>query len=389
MRYYIPILFLSFALLFGCQVSKQYLEKGQYDSAIRQSVKKLRKNPTKEKEIVVLKRAYDLAYERDNDRIKFLKMEGKPEVWDEVFSLYVALKNRQTLVKTVLPLKMKSGEKVNFKMVDYDAEILAAKKKAAEYFYAHGKMFLKKNDKMAAREAYYDFGRVKDYYSSYKDVDDLLIESRNKGISTALIKVINKSRIVVSRRFVDDLLNIGVSNLNKKWVVYDTKKTQQSYDYNVIVSIKNIDMSGEKLREKHYEKTKEIKDGFEYVKDEHGNVMKDTLGNDIKKPRYITVKCKVLEIHQHKSVRIFGTVDYVDNRTKQIMLSKEVTAENFFDYASGTALGDMRALDKESKKFLGRLPTPFPHDEDMIEEAGKVLKKVVYDLLVDNRRFLK
>ncbi len=388
MRYYIPILFLSFALLFGCKTSKKYLEKGQYDSAIRQSVKKLRKNPTKEKEIVVLKRAYNLAYERDNDRIKFLKMEGKPEVWDNVFSLYVALKNRQILVKSVLPLKMKSGEKVNFKIVDYDAEILAAKKKAAEYFYVHGKVMLNKNDKLAARKAYYDFRRVKDYYSTYKDVDDLLIESRNKGISTALIKVINKSRIVVSRRFVDDLLNIGVNNLSKEWVVYDTKKTQQTYDYNVIVNIKNIDISGNNLREKHYEKSKEIQDGFEYVKDGNGNVMKDSLGNDIKKPRYIIVKCKVLEIHQHKSVRINGSVDYVNNSTKQIMLSKEVTAENFFDYISGTALGDMRALDKESKKHLGRIPAPFPHDEDMIEEAGKVLKRVVYDLLKDNRRFL-
>ncbi len=384
------ILFLLItSLIFSCTSSKKYIQKGQYDLAIRKSVKKLRKKSTNEKEILNLKKAYDLANDRDNQRINFLKLEGKPDVWDEVFTTYSSMQRRQALVKTVLPLKL-NGQTVNFKIVDYNQEIISAKKKAAEYFYAHSKKLLERNNKQSARDAYYELKRVKQYYNDYKDVDKLINEALNKGTSYAYLRVDNKSHFKLSQRFVDDLLNIGTARLNQEWVIYDTRKQKnKNYDYIVSIRIRKIDVSPEGLKEKHYEETKEIADGWEYVLDSHGNVMKDSLGNDIKKPKHKIIRCKVIEVHQHKVATIFANVDYIDIRSKQILLSKQVSADNIFDYASATALGDVRALKPETKKIIGRMPAPFPHDMDMIIEAEKVLKKMIEQVLYDNRHFLK
>lgn len=383
-------IFLGIAIfMYSCTSSKKYIQRGQYDKAISRSVTKLRKNPTKEKEILNLKKAYDLANDRNNQRINFLKLEGKPDVWDEVFTTYSAMDRRQTLVKSVLPLNL-NGQPVSFNIVDYNQEIINAKKKAAEYFYEHAKKLLERNDKQSARDAYYEFKRVKQYYNDYKDVDKLLVKALNKGTSYAYLRVENKSRFKLSQQFVDDLLNIGTANLNQDWVMYDTRKiNNKNYDYIVSLKINKIDVSPEGLKENHYEETKDIVDGWEYVLDDKGNVMKDTLGNDLKKPKHVTIKCKVVEVHQHKVATIFASIDYIDIRSKQILLSKQVTADNIFDYASAAAFGDMRALKPETKKIIGRLPAPFPHDADMINEAEKVLKKTIEKALYDNRRFLK
>ena len=40
----------------------------------------------------------------------------------------------------------------------------------------------------------------------------------------------------------------------------------------------NIEVSPEQIKEREYEDTKEIEDGFEYVLDGNGNVAKDSSG---------------------------------------------------------------------------------------------------------------
>ena len=73
----------------SCTTAKYHLKHGNYDLALYWAVKKIRKVPDKTKAIEVLKKAYPIANEKDHERIKFLKQEGTPEVWDEVFHLYI------------------------------------------------------------------------------------------------------------------------------------------------------------------------------------------------------------------------------------------------------------------------------------------------------------
>jgi hypothetical protein len=77
MKKTLSILFLSALLMAGCGSSKKYVESGNYDAAINKAVAELRKNPGSEKDIESLERAMNIALEQDNERIRYLKVEGR------------------------------------------------------------------------------------------------------------------------------------------------------------------------------------------------------------------------------------------------------------------------------------------------------------------------
>jgi len=198
MKKYLIHFLLAIFLFAGCTSSKKYMQRGQYDQAVRKSVKKLRKKPTKEKEILILETAYTKANNRDNDRIDFLKLEGSPDMWDEVYNRFNKMKKRQNLVKSVIPLEiMSTGRIIQFTMVNYDEEIINAKKKAAEYFYVHGKELLEKGGRENAKRAYFEFKRCRQLYPNYQDIDELLKESK----FLATLKVIAEPIPMHSRTF--------------------------------------------------------------------------------------------------------------------------------------------------------------------------------------------
>ena len=210
MKNYLLYFLLATFLITACTSSKKYLQNGRYDAAITKSVKKLRKKPTKEKEILVLEDAYTRANSRDRERIDFLKMEGSPDMWDEVYNRYNKMKNRQNLVKSVIPLEiMSTGRIVQFKIVNYDEEIINAKKKAAEYFYVNGKELLAKGDRENAKRAYFQFKKCQALYPSYNDINELLTESKFLATLKVIAEPIpmHSQTFKLSNEFFDNKVN--------------------------------------------------------------------------------------------------------------------------------------------------------------------------------------
>jgi len=371
------------ALLAGCTSAKKYMQRGQYDYAVRKSVQKLAKKPRKEKLIVVLDQSYKNANQQDLDRINFLKKSGEPDIWDEVFDAYAKMKRRQDYVKT-LPSNVLTA--ISFKYINYDDEIIEAKKKAAEYFYAHGNKLLEKGDKAGARQAYEEFLKVKGYYQDYKDVDAQIQKALVAGTTNVLFKMQNKSGIPLPPNFEEELTKISLTDLNTRWINYDTKEIEKrAYDYTILVNIKGMDVSPESVKETQYTETKEIQDGFQYVLDRNGNVMKDSLGNDVKAPKYKTINCLIIESMQKRTAIITASVDYFNNATSQLISSETLTAQAFFDHSSVKAIGDINALKPETKNKLGSQPVPFPTGPAMILMADDILKNMTKDIIWKNR----
>jgi len=361
-----------------------------YDRAVYQAVKKLRKKPSSKNNILVLEKAYPLANERNTDRIKYLKQDGSPDVWDEVFEHYNRLKERQNLVKTVTPLNLE-GRTINFKVVDYDQEIIAAKEKAAEYFYVHAQKLLKNDDKESARQAYSELMNVKSYYNDYKDLDSYIKEAKYKGTSRVFVSIKNKTGIKLPPEFTNNLLSFGVTEFNSAWVEYylEQKETREKYDYNIAVNLKIIDVSPERIKDEETIESKEVEDGWEYVLDENGNVMQDSVGNDIKIPKYKTITCKLIKSILTKAAHIEGNVEYIDLISGQSLKTLPIAADHLFRHVSAQAHGDLDALSEESKKLLDLKPVPFPPNPIMINNAGETLKNIIHNVLRDNRRYLR
>ncbi len=381
---------LLLALVASCSSSSKLLNSGNYEGAINKAVKKLKSNKQNDKEIIVLEEAYQKANARNQERVTFLKKEGKPDNWDEIFSLYSKMKHQQEQVKPLLPLHIASQHRnANFVVVDYDDEIIQAKKNATEYFYAHALSLLEKNNKTDARKAHCELEKVKSFSSNYKDVDRELILAKNMGTSFVLFKMKNTTGVPLPPTFEEELTKISLTDLNSEWLQYHTNTVSGlNYDYTILVNMKNINVSPEGLKETNFSETKIIPDGFQYILDAHGNVKKDSLGNDIKQPKTKTIVCSVTETDQSKKAIIAGTLDYINNSTGQLMKTDPIASENFFEHRSLEAFGDINALTPATKAKLGNRPVPFPSGFDMLLQAGQTLKAMVRKIIYTNKNIL-
>ena len=347
--------------------------------AVKKAVSKLQKDPEKVKEIAVLADAYKRAQQQNLDRIDYLRKTGQPDIWEEVFSNYETLKNRQNLVST-LPSQVLTA--IGFVSVNYDNAIIEAQKKACEYFYAHGKSLLAKNEKFAARAAYEDFVKIKQYYSDYKDVDNLISQSAAMGLTYVLFILQNNSYANLPSDFENEFMKLGLNELDSKWITYDTREQQGViYDYAIVMNLKVADVSPERIKEKNWVESRDIQDGWKYQLDANGNVMKDTAGNDIKVPKIVRVSCRVLETYQNKEAVLSGKVEFYNNQTKQLLLSEPVTVNSVFNNQFIVANGDLQALSAETQRRLGNGPVPFPSDFDMLMTADNLLQKAVKDVI--------
>lgn len=386
----ITYLLILVIILSSCTSSKKLMQKGNYDGAINKAVKELRKNPENTKQAEILDRCYKIANDRDNERIRFLKRENNPNNWDEVLGLYSSLQNRQSLVRTVLPLNI-DGRYINYEYVDYDAEIISAKNKAADYFYQNAQQLMKLGNKESYRQAYDELMKASRYTGGqYLDIDKMIEEAQYKGMSRAIVLVNNMTHINLDPLFIEDILEINTDNLESPWVEYHFKDLddQINYDYTIFINLESILVSPDNVKESDRMYKKDIPNGFDYVLDAKGNVMKDSLGNDMKIPKYKTLACTVIETHQNKSVRIEGNAEFISNNPRKLLKKEPIGAENIFDHYSARAVGDIEALDDAARELIKSEYIPFPNDMQMIFNTTQTLKPAITDALYRNRRYI-
>lgn len=389
MKRILPFILILTVLLSGCGSSKKQLEKGNYDAAIQKAVKQLRKDASDVKQIDILTQAYKVSNDQDNERVRFLKMENKPNNWDEIYLVYRALSDRQSLVKTVTPLN-RDGHSVDFASVDYMPDMVNAKRKAADFYFSHGSELMKSGIKESYRQAFVEFLRAKDYVGDYEGIDNKIQEAKYLGMSRVFVSIQNNSVLKFPREFEESLLQLDFPRLNSEWVEYATQnlndKTQ--YDYYVNVNIRNIAVSPDQSVQRDSVIKREIEDGFTYVLDKKGNVMRDSLGNDIKLKKYKTVQCALVETHQSKACRIDGDIEVVQMNPNKILKKDPIGAQSNFENVSSRALGDVQALNAKQLERTKTAIVPFPTDIDMVIRCSESMKMAISGAIQNNRRFI-
>ncbi len=389
MKKAIQLLFLLIFVIYGCGSSKKQLSRGNYDAAIDKAVKQLRKNPDDAKQIDILERSYDVANQLDNERIRFLKMEGKPDNWDEIYLVYKRLSDRQTYVGTVTPLS-KNGRSVNFPNIDYMPEMIGAKRKAADFYFAHGNELMKNNLKDSYRQAYTEFVRAKEYMGDYPGIDNKIMDAKYLGMSRVLITLRNSSILKFPQDFEEDLLALDLPSLNSEWVEYHTQHLNDNitYDYFVNVNVKNIVVGPDQVVERDSVVKKEVEDGFSYQLDKRGNVMKDSLGNDIKIKKYKTLQCALVESIQRKACRIDGDIEIIQINPNKVLKKDPLGAQSTFENISARAIGDVQALNAEQLERTKSKAVPFPNDIEMVLRCSDALRQAIRGAVQNNRRFI-
>ena len=389
MKRFAPFLFILILLVSGCGSSKKQLQKGNYDAAVQKAVKQLRKDPSDVKQIDILDQAYRIANDQDNEKVRLLKMEGKPNNWDEIYLVYKTLNDRQALVRTVTPLNS-NGRSISYPQVDYMPDMVNAKRKAADYYFGHGNELMKSGIKESYRQAYAEFIRAKEYVGDYEGIDNKIMEAKNQGISRVFVSIQNNSVLQFPKEFEDDLLTLDFPRLNSDWVEYYTQNLngRTQYDYFVNVNVKNVAVSPDQSLQTDSVIKRDIEAGFSYVLDKNGNVMRDSLGNDIKMKKYKTVQCALVQTAQSKACRIDGDVEVISMNPSKTLTKDPIGAQSNFENISSRALGDTQALNAKQLERTKTAIVPFPTDVDMIVRCSESMKKAISTAIQRDRRFI-
>jgi len=392
MKKYLPIV-LSVFLMSSCASITKQMQRGNYDAVIQKSTKKLIRKPDSKKHAEAMDRAYRLANERDLERIKYLKRENNPNNYDEIFNRYARLKERQRKVRTVTPLTIE-GKTYNYEYVDYDAEMVESKRKAAEHFYNHGRELLENaNVKEDYRNAHFELTKAAEYSGGqFPNLDQMIYDARMLGISRVLVEPVNLSQINLPPHVMEDMTAFDTRGLDRDaWVEYHFKHVDEdvNYDYAIYVKINSIMVSPDEVKDGDQLFTKKIEDGFDYALDADGNVMKDSAGNDIKIPRYKEISCTLIETQQMKSVTLDGEVEIMSLEPERLMQKEPFGAESKFEHFSARAVGNLDALPPEELAKTKQERAEFPTDVEMVMMTADAVKPAIRDAIYRNRDLIR
>ena len=379
------------SVLVSCSGRKQIekaLHSGNYNQAIQDALKKLENNKDKKRKqdyVMLLEDAYAKANERDLLNIKHLKKDGNPEHYKTIYDLYLNLNARQEAVKAVLPLQI-NGRDIKIKLNDYTDAIVESREKVSDYMYDKGLDLLESDDKYTIRQAYDVFKYIERINPNYEDTRSLLQEAHERGTEFVIVTIENQTNQIIPRRLEDDLLNFDTYGLNQFWIVYHANSNPQiDYDYAMQLQLKRINISPEELHEKQLLREKQIVDGWKYQLDDAGNVMKDSLGNDIKIDNIVNVRARYFEFNQFKSTQVIANVVYIDLKTNQVLDAFPIDSEFVFENRFATVRGDERALTNEDLNIVRNRRVPFPSNEQMVYDTGEDLKITLKNIITSYR----
>ena len=252
---------------------------------------------------------------------------------------------------------------------------MEAKERFSSHLYDQARERLSLPSKADARVAYENIDYFLQLNPGDRDAEALLREAHMKGTDFVLVSLHNESEIALPVKLEEDLLSFESNQFDTLWTIHHREPSNDvPYDYEMRISIRGISISPERIQEKEIIKERRIKDGYDYALDEYGNVLKDENGNDVRSDRYITVRSRVLEFSQEKSVRLDAKVDYLPFQRNELLNSYTLTSRFVFSHNYCTHSGDSRALDEHYRRLESLTYAPFPSNEQMIYDAGVDLK---------------
>ena len=380
----------------GCKTPTKLYENGDYDGSIRLVESRMRKKKVDEDDIKILVQSFNHINGLESDKLTRLRAEQRTdEKWTEIYKIANRIRERQDLIKPYMTYDDEKyfGRLQDLKYTNVDYAIAESRDGAAEYNYKLGVEGLeraRKGERKQARTAYESFIKVGEFYTTYKETATLKDEAYTLGINHAYFRVENDSRAFLPADFEAQVKSVFVRDLNTKWVKYHTfKDPNLRYEYDIIDRLTRIEISPERNDNNRWIEEAEVEDGYNYVYDDGGKVKKDTAGNEMKTKRFIKVKAEVFEVRQFKEARVFGFLEYNDNRTGEKVLNQPIEANGAFQNVAVRFEGDKRALKKETSRRLGGSPKPFPSDGDILLLVTENMKQRTKSIMDDNGYILE
>ena len=375
----------------GVKKTQEAINTGNYHQAINRALHNLSDNKDKKGHqpfILMLEEAFAKNASRELQHIAFLEKDGNPANMEAIYKGYSHLKSIQERIRPLLPLYvMEENRNANFAFRNYDEDILNAKDRLSNYLYDNAMSLLNNaSNKQDYRNAYEDFKYLDEINPGFEDTKEQMERAYQKGLDYVKVRMVNDTDLIIPARLESELLNFNTFGLDDLWTQYHNNPIKDlKYDYEMQVAFRDINISPEQVSEKQFVKEKQVKDGYKYLEDENGNLVKDSLGNEIKVDRFKTVRCNYYQFTQQKIAQVTGTVSYIDLQSKQQINTYPLSSEFMFQHIYANYNGDKRALDNDLVALLNLASVPFPSNEQMVYDAGEDLKARLKEIVVRHR----
>lgn len=377
-----PIYILLIFMLVACgsaRKTQKAVNSGNYPSAMNRALDKLTNNKDRRSNqtfVVALEESFDRYTEQQIRQLRFLEKENLDASLEERYFILTDLSQWQDRIRPLLPLRvMEENRDARFRFTDYSNEVLDTKAALIEFKYQQAvEEFGLCRTKGDYRRVHQSFEAVDELNPGYKETLNYLEKAHEKGIQTILLSLDNRTESVLPQRLADELLDIDQFGLENYWTQYHTTPQQKNYDYNVNLEFDQLLVSPERIIEKQISREKQIADGYQFLRDDNGNVVKDSLGNKIEVERLITVRCDFYKFRQFKEATLGAQVRITSGQHGELVQKFPLQSGFIFEHIFARFEGDQRAFDDGWLDWTRQREVPFPSNDQMIYDAGEDLK---------------
>ncbi|MEO1451996.1 MAG: hypothetical protein AAFV07_20865, partial [Bacteroidota bacterium] len=186
MKHLVPVLLIVVTGLFGCRSTKKAYERGDYDTAVVNSIERLRRSPNNKKSRETLRAAYPALIDYMLEQVEQDKLSSHPLRWEDVARHYGVLNKVYDEIR-----RSPAASDVIRNPQNFQAEYNSATLKAAESRYALGSQRLddgRRGDREAAKEAFTHFGEALRWRKNFRDAVALKAEAREYATLYVLVE---------------------------------------------------------------------------------------------------------------------------------------------------------------------------------------------------------
>lgn len=329
----------------------------QYDEEISSLVRKIQQYPGREKYLVELREIYTAANNSSQENITALRKTGLPDIWYGIYMNYLRLDNRQ---KMVMQLPEKSVSAAGIVFVDYSVNLKETKYKALTYLHAHAERLLKSGNPDEARQAYADLMKAAGLDGSFINLDKDIREAILKGATNVEFGLQNRTGASLSQGMVQQLTVIIREFNQARSQQPKPDSTDQSFAFILRVSIEELTIGPDQVRELEYQEERDIL---------LGDVVVDT------------IRCLVRETRQLKKAQLKGSLEYVEKTTGNVVNRVPIQVETIFSNAYASLQGNPEAAGEETRKLLKAGKAEYPGDEQMTRDVTQEFTKKAREII--------
>lgn len=354
LRYF---LYLSI-LIVGCTTGKNALQKGNYDLSVFKSIDRLKNAPKNAEALYVLPIAYDLALKEHLRKIDEAKLSSDVLRWETVLGHYQKINQLSDEVNSspVALGLIKNPPK-------YIKEVEDSKYKAAEVRYALGVNQLNENNRVSAKNAYYNFEKAQYFYPSYKDVNQKLDEAYWAAVVKVVVQPVrvNSSYYQLSNQYFQDQVAQFMKNYqNNRFVIFysEQQANQQKVNPDQILRLNFEDFVV----------------GQTYVKERVEKIKRDSvvIGETRTKAKiYGTVTATLSIFDKQVSSSGLLAMTIFDNQTQRIIRQQNIPGTYIWQDSWASYRGDDRALTNQQLQMTKRREIAPPPPATLFVEFTK------------------